>query len=218
MQDREELLLNMRESMLEAFGSAVPKLHEDPWARLFDLLFESIKAKKAVDLALADLKVAGFFVLERLKVLGAEALFERLKPFAAKGIKSRQIKGILVFLQDYCEFEIDSLSSESTLDLRNLLLGIRGVGPTSADSMLLYVFDRPVFVVDSGTALILQRHLLIPEEDVLYAEIQDFFMDVLPAQTDFLRDYHRLIRLTAKKWCPPRQKKCTGCPLEKFLF
>jgi endonuclease-3 related protein len=96
--------------------------------------------------------------------------------------------------------------------LREELLAVSGIGPETADSILLYAAERPVFVIDAYTIRILSRHQLLPEE-TSYAEAQQWVTDHLPEDVQLFNEFHALLVAVGKDFCRPRPK-CPGCPLE----
>ena len=100
--------------------------------------------------------------------------------------------------------------------LREKLLGISGIGPETADTILLYACSFPSFVVDAYTWRILNRHLLIPEE-AGYDEIRSFFMDALPEDLSLFKEYHALLVRVAQTWCRKKTPHCSSCPLGSFM-
>jgi len=98
--------------------------------------------------------------------------------------------------------------------LRAELLAIKGIGPETADSILLYAFDRPVFVVDAYTARIAFRHGLIGQ-DVGYEQLRELFQSNLPEDTQLFNEYHALLVRVGKEFCRPKAE-CLTCPLGKL--
>ncbi len=98
------------------------------------------------------------------------------------------------------------------MTLREDLLDISGIGPETADSILLYAFERPVFVVDAYTARVAVRHGLI-EPGADYESLQAVFEDALPPDVTLFNEYHALLVRVGKEYCK-RRPCCTGCPLE----
>ena len=106
---------------------------------------------------------------------------------------------------------VDSLAGLESDTLRKELLELKGIGPETADCVLLYVLDRPVFVIDAYTRRILSRHRLCdPKAD--YNELQRGFHASLPKDACIYGEYHGLLVATAKRWCRPRPR-CAECPL-----
>ena len=91
-----------------------------------------------------------------------------------------------------------------------------GIGPETADSILLYAGNHPAFVVDAYTRRILERHALIHAR-ASYDEIQGLFERSLPQDTGLYNEYHALIVNVGKEWCRSRNPRCSECPLQPFL-
>ena len=100
--------------------------------------------------------------------------------------------------------------------LRAELLSINGIGPETADSILLYAGDHPEFVVDAYTKRILERHRVI-DGKAEYEAVKTLFMQNLPKDLRLFNEYHALIVRTGKDFCRPREPRCKECPLGKFM-
>ncbi len=98
--------------------------------------------------------------------------------------------------------------------MRDELLQIKGIGPETADSILLYGLEKLVFVVDRYTCRILWRHYLL-DEDIDYDYVQQLFTDALPADLRIYNEYHALLVALGKNYCRPRPR-CSACPLAEF--
>ena len=95
--------------------------------------------------------------------------------------------------------------------LREQLLGVNGIGPETADSILLYALEKPIFVVDAYTKRIFSRlGLISPELD--YDEVQAFFMKRLARDTALFNDYHAQIVQLGKDICKKSKPRCPACP------
>ena len=103
--------------------------------------------------------------------------------------------------------------AEDTEQLRHILLSVKGIGPETADSILLYAAECPVFVVDAYTYRILTRHDMI-DEDFGYDQLQEFFMDNLERDTDLYNEFHALLVCTGKEFCRKAKPRCEQCPLQ----
>jgi endonuclease-3 related protein len=98
--------------------------------------------------------------------------------------------------------------------MRQLLLGVNGIGRETADSIVLYAAEKPVFVVDAYTRRAFSRHGLISgEED--YDEIRALFENNLPADVQLYNEYHALIVRLGKEFCRPKPQ-CAKCPLNEI--
>ena len=98
--------------------------------------------------------------------------------------------------------------------MREDLLSVKGVGPETADSIMLYAAERPVFVIDTYTHRILNRHELY-DDQASYYDLQEYFMDNLPDDTELFNEFHALIVRVGKEYCKPKPA-CDGCPLESL--
>ena len=107
------------------------------------------------------------------------------------------------------------MSFVATDELRRQLLQVNGIGPETCDSILLYAFKRPVFVVDAYTKRVFSRHGVF-RDDLDYESIQRMFMSALTPREKIFNEYHALIVKVGKEFCRP-QAKCDGCPLEGIL-
>jgi endonuclease III related protein len=107
---------------------------------------------------------------------------------------------------------VEKMKSADTRDLRKRLLAIPGVGAETADSILLYALDKPVFVVDAYTKRVLQNHRIY-EGIGDYDAIQAFFTHHLPRDLYLYNEFHALIVRLAQQFCKG-QPVCRGCPLE----
>ena len=109
---------------------------------------------------------------------------------------------------------MDLLKNQDPDLLRVKLLQVHGIGPETADSILLYALDKPSFVVDAYTARILNRHCLVPE-NATYQELREYLMDVLDPDIHIFNEFHALLVCVGKDFCKPKPK-CAGCPLERL--
>jgi len=162
--------------------------------------------------AISNLKAAGCMDVERLAAIRLEELAELIRPAGYYRVKARRLKSFLAWLSGAYGGLLENLEQISTGGLREELLSIKGIGPETADSILLYAFGRPQFVVDSYTARIAARHGLI-EPPVDYERLQDLFESNLKPDATLFNEYHALLTRLGKEFCRPRPR-CAGCPLE----
>jgi len=128
--------------------------------------------------------------------------------------KAKKIKAFLYFLSENYNLSLDEMEKEDIITLRNKLLSIHGIGPETADSIILYAFNKPIFVVDAYTYRIFSRHGFIAEESN-YDEIQSFFMDNLDPAIELFKEFHALIVYTGNLYCSRTKPKCNKCPLNE---
>jgi len=163
---------------------------------------------KAID----NLRQGGFLTFERMAALSVDELAGLIRPSGYYNIKAQRLKNFLEMIRDDYDGELESLFQESTDRAREVLLSVRGIGPETADSILLYGGNHPVFVVDAYTHRIFSRHQLIEEESD-YHSIQQVFLDALSPDAEMFNEYHALIVRVGKEYCKKKKPLCDGCPL-----
>ena len=131
-----------------------------------------------VERALANLRDAGLLSLEGIRRVRLARLERLIRPSGYFRQKAKRLKAFVSFLDKEYGGSLDKLFSQRTDDLREQLLALNGVGPETADSILLYAGNHPVFVVDAYTRRILDRHKILPEKTG-YEEIRDLFQKSL---------------------------------------
>jgi endonuclease-3 related protein len=169
---------------------------------------------KNVEKAMARLKDDGLLNPEGLLRTPVERLFTYLKPVGYFRVKTRRLLNFLRYYRDLYGHDFQRLKGVDTSRLRMELLAVRGIGPETADSILLYALERPVFVVDAYTRRVLLRHGLIGE-DAGYHDIQRLLMEALPQDVSIYNEYHALFVRVGKVFCTPKLR-CGGCPLQYF--
>lgn len=167
-----------------------------------------------VEKAIANLKAAGLLEAQALHYTPLERLAELIRPSGYFNVKARRLKNFLDFYFCAAGGSEARLRAMPTRELRKKLLEVNGLGPETADSILLYALDRPVFVVDAYTRRILRRHgLLRGDED--YEEIRALFETHLMKGRKLFNEFHALLVRAGKYHCKP-SSRCEGCPLEGF--
>ncbi len=165
-----------------------------------------------VEKAIVNLKSIDCLTPEKLYHLETAELANLIRPAGYFNVKAKRLKNFINWLFENYNGNLTDLESIDTDRLRAELLSIKGVGRETADSILLYAFERPVFVIDAYTARVVFRHQLItPDAD--YEQLKDLFESSLPADTQLFNEYHALLVRVGKEFCKPKAK-CPGCPLE----
>jgi len=167
-----------------------------------------------VERAITNLKSAKVLTAEKLYDMDISALAEMIRPAGYYNIKAGRLKNFLEWLFKEHDGDLNRLEDTDPETLRRELLQIKGVGPETADSIVLYAFDKPVFVVDAYTCRIMGRHGLI-EDGADYEQVRDFFQSYLDRSVELFNEYHALLVRLGKEYCRPKAK-CDGCPLEKL--
>ncbi|MHC4529012.1 MAG: endonuclease III domain-containing protein, partial [Planctomycetota bacterium] len=164
-----------------------------------------------VEKAIANLKAANLLAPQKLHALEADQLAGLIRPAGYFNIKARRLKNLVRWLFENYDGELSNLEQVGTEQLRGELLGVNGVGRETADSILLYAFDRPVFVVDAYTARVVFRHQLL-EPGADYEQLRELFESSLAEDVELFNEYHALLVRVGKEYCKPKAR-CSGCPL-----
>ncbi len=209
-----EQLTKIYQLLFERFGPQ----HWWPGETQFEIITGAILTQNTnwanVEKAIANLKSAGCLTPEELYHLDLSQLAELIRPAGYYNIKARRLKNFVNWLFDNYAGNLTNLESIDTDKLRTELLAIKGIGCETADSILLYALDRPVFVVDAYTARVAVRHELI-EPNADYEQLRELFQSNLPQDTRLFNEYHALLVRLGKEFCRP-MAKCPACPLENL--
>jgi len=202
--------------LYEAFGPQHWWPAETPFAVMIGAILTQNTNWGNVERALANLEAAGLMCPEKLAACRKERLAQLIRPSGYFNIKAERLRDFLSWLVPKLTGEVvASLRHMRTPRLRRELLGIRGIGPETADSILIYALGRKVFVVDTYTRRFLERHGLI-KRGAGYDEIRLMFQQALPRSRRLYNEYHALIVRLGKEICRPRPR-CDQCPLRPLL-
>jgi len=164
-----------------------------------------------VEKAIARLRGAGALDWAVLRDIPVDELAELIRPAGYYNVKSRRLKHFVDWLWTHHDGELDGLRRRPLGKLRADLLAIHGIGPETADSILLYALEFTTFVVDAYTRRLLRRHGLLPGGGD-YEAVKSLFEVHIPPDLAVYNEYHALIVAVAKTHCRARAD-CTGCPL-----
>ena len=165
-----------------------------------------------VERAIKNLRQAKLLQAKAIVLCRRERLAKHLRPSGYFNVKAKRLK-------NYCSWylgagEYRRLKHLETTDLRRALLAVNGVGPETADDILLYAFDRPVFVVDAYTRRLFERLGVLSGAES-YEEVRGLFESGLGLETSLFNEYHALIVHHAKHICRPRPL-CADCVLSEY--
>jgi endonuclease-3 related protein len=150
-----------------------------------------------------------------LAALPQDRLAQLIRSSGYYNVKAGRVKRFLAFLRDRYGLNLSRMFARRSSSLRAELLAVPGIGPETADSILLYAGGVPVFVVDAYTRRILSRHSLIAP-DATYDTVQALCMGALPPNTPRYNEYHALLVAVGKTYCRPIPR-CDACPLRRDL-
>ena len=166
-----------------------------------------------VEKAIANLKQHDLLTPKKLYALPLKKLSLLIKPAGYYNIKAARLREFLKFLFSDYQGSLKKMASLDTADLRRQLLSIKGIGPETADSILLYAFKKPIFVIDAYTRRMLERHKLVKEKAV-YDNLQKLFMKNLIRGERLFNQYHALLVRLAKEFCVKNNPRCQLCPIK----
>ncbi len=169
---------------------------------------------KNVEKAIQNLKKKNLLSFDALHSLSEHELAQDIRPAGYYNIKATRLKNLINLIAEQYRGDIASLLKEETRRLRQRLLTVNGIGPETADSILLYAAGRPVFVIDAYTHRILARHGMI-EEQITYQELQELFMENLPEDASLYNEFHALLVEAGKNFCS-KKPDCSQCPLNHW--
>ncbi len=197
------------DDLLAAYGPQHWWPGDTPFEVMVGAILTQNTAWGNVEKAIANLKENNALSAEAIDACEHDRLAAWLKPSGYFNIKA-------IRLQNYCRWYLaqggfEALSQRPTGELRHGLLSVNGVGPETADDMLLYAFERPVFVIDAYTRRLFSRLGLV-DEKLGYEALRSFFETALPADVALFNEYHALIVRHAKEACRKRPL-CEPCPL-----
>jgi endonuclease-3 related protein len=206
-----QALLNIYRRLLAHFGPQ----HWWPAQEPFEVIVGAILTQSAawgnVEKAIDNLKKAEALSPGKLRQLSLSKLATLVHPCGYYNAKALKLKSFAYWLGNHYKDDLDGLFANNTDDLRQQLLSIHGIGRETADSIILYAANKPIFVIDAYTRRIISRVGLVPEKDS-YAAYQAFFMDNLPPDTELFNEYHALLVCQGKNVCC-RPALCQQCCL-----
>jgi endonuclease-3 related protein len=165
-----------------------------------------------VERAIENIKRANLLSPEKMYKIPKKDLSRLIRPAGYYNVKAERIKAFVKFLIKYYNGNMDKMKAEGLSTLRKKLLSVHGIGPETADSILLYALNMPVFVIDAYTKRIFSRHGVM-NYNATYDEYQSLFHKELDEDVKIFNEYHALIVRVAKDFCKPKPK-CEGCPLK----
>lgn len=191
-------------------------LHWWPAQTPFEVVIGAIltqnTAWRNVEYAIANLKQAQALTPTAIATLSELELQQLIRPAGFFRQKAQRLQLFVAHLFAHHDGELQHWLSGELGAVRQELLTLKGIGPETADSILLYAGNRPSFVVDAYTRRLLTRLGLLQGEES-YEQIRTLFMNRLPHDSDLFNEYHALIVETCKTFCRKQAPRCPDCPL-----
>jgi len=205
-------LLQIYQKMFEALGPRQWWPGETPFEVVIGAILTQNTNWSNVEKAINNLKTAGKLSPVGIYELSVTELAKLIRPSGFFNVKAKRVKAFINWLFSRYEGNLSKMLDQDLQTLRGELLSVKGIGPETADSILLYAGNKPTFVVDAYTHRIFSRHELIPEEST-YDEMKSFFEENLPKDVQLFNEYHALLVNVGKMFCKTR-KVCEPCPLK----
>jgi len=210
----------MLSSYFDALFAAHGPQHWWPGRTRFEIIVGAILTQNTswtnVERAIHNLRDARMLSTQAVRRVRSTRLAQLLRPSGYFRQKTKTLKAFVNFLYSSYAGSLGRLFATPTAVLRHQLLALRGIGPETADSILLYAGKHPVFVVDAYTRRILQRHGHVHSK-IAYDEIGKMFESSLPADHQLFNEFHALIVHVGKHFCRKTNPACSHCPLNPFL-
>jgi endonuclease-3 related protein len=206
------LLMKIYRRLYRAYGPRNWWPGETPFEVMVGAILTQNTSWRNVEKAIQKLKGKGVLNPEGIHRLKKSQLAPLIKSSGYFRIKADRLKSFLNFLFEEYDGDLKKMGRERLIELREKLLGVKGIGPETADSILLYGLKKPIFVIDAYTRRILSRHGMITEK-ASYEEVQRLFMDHLRLDEKLFNEYHALLVYLGKTVCK-KKPKCDGCPLK----
>jgi endonuclease-3 related protein len=197
--------------MLKAYGPQQWWPGDTPFEIMVGAVLTQNTAWTNVEKAIANLKRNKALSAEAILAARASKLANWLKPSGYFNIKAKRVKALCQWLVE--QGGVKELKKRPTDELRRELLKVHGVGPETADDILLYALHRPVFVIDAYTRRIFRRMRLIAGDEG-YEHLRALFEKALGEDTALYNEYHALIVVHGKDVCRTRPR-CSGCCLRR---
>jgi endonuclease III related protein len=216
MKNIQQRLLDIFDKLLNAFGKRNWWPGETELEIIIGAVLTQNTSWKNVEKAIENLKRHNSLDTDSLYKMDREKLAAIIKPSGFYNIKTSRLKNIINVIHNYYSSNILNLKNINMWIIREKLLEINGIGKETADSIILYALNKPIFVIDVYTKRFLKNHRLYDKESD-YDTIQRFFMKNLPNDTYLFNEFHALIVYLCQNFCK-KVPLCNKCPLEQDLI
>ncbi len=209
----QEKLQEIYARLLAHFGPQHWWPGESRWEIMVGAVLVQNTAWGNVEQALANLKRTGRLTPAQMRRTREATLARLVRPSGYFNLKAKKLKALVEFLFLRYHGDPAQMVGQPLDAQRAELLEVYGVGPETADSILLYAAQQPIFVVDAYTRRILAR-LGLTREEARYDELQQIFMRHLSPNAPYFNEYHALLVALGKNICTKRVPRCAQCPLD----
>ncbi len=209
---KQNILLKIHKSLYNYFGPLNWWPGDTPFEIMVGAILTQNTSWSNVEKAINNLKKEYLLEPQNLYHINQEELAQLIKPSGYYNIKAQRLKNFITFFVEEFEGSVKKMFSGDGEELRRKLLKVNGIGPETADSILLYAGEKPFFVVDAYTKRIFSRHNLI-SEDASYHQIQEFFIRNLDSNVELYNEFHAQIVMLGKTICTSKNPDCSKCPI-----
>jgi endonuclease III related protein len=203
-------------SLFTAFGPQHWWPGETPFEVIVGAILTQNTSWTNVERAIANLKREELLSPRAIEKVSTRRLQNLIRPSGYFRQKARKLKAFCAFLRVEYRGSLKRMFATPTIVLRQKLLGVFGIGPETADSILLYAGEHAVFVVDAYTKRMLSRHGWA-NESMKYDAIRWIFERQLAPNVEQFKEFHALIAGAGKRFCRPQKPLCGECPLGRYL-
>jgi endonuclease-3 related protein len=204
----------------EAMSGALGPMNWWPARTPFEVIVGAILTQNTswgnVERAIANLRSARMLTPRAMLTARSSSLAAMVRPSGYFRQKAKKLKAFVRFLEQEYGGSLKRMFDMPTAELREKLLSVHGIGPETADSILLYAGNHPVFVVDAYTHRIFERHRITSGKPD-YENVRTMFEAALPHEPQLFNEFHALVVNTGKNWCHKSAPRCAECPLGSLL-
>ena len=214
MERRQVLLQGVFERLLSTLGPQYWWPADSPFEVIVGAILTQNTAWKNVKQAIGKLREHNLLTAEAISSVALPDLATLIRSSGYYNQKARKLMVFCEHIRNHWQDNLDAFLCQDMEKLRAELLGLHGIGPETADSIILYAAQQPSFVVDAYTYRIFHRHGWVPEA-ISYEELRSFFMDAVGPDVAFFQEYHALLVRTGHLYCK-RKQACEACPLNQW--
>lgn len=205
-------LLEIYEALLKAYGPQGWWPADSPAEMIIGAILVQHTAWANVEQAIRRLNQAGLLDFRALDETEHAELASLIRPAGTPKVKAERLKAFAHWLGRRYDYDPGALADQVDEDLRSQLLNVKGIGPETADCIMLYAAGKPAFVVDAYASRLLTRHLLAPKQ-ASHQQLRALVMSNLPPDAVLFNEYHALLVRVGKLHCR-KSACCDGCPLD----
>ncbi len=212
MQRRHALLKGVFDRLLAVLGPQYWWPAETPFEVIVGAILTQNTAWRNVKQAIGMLRDHNVLTAEAIRAASLPELASLIRSSGYYNQKAGKLKAFCEHLENHWQGNLDDFLRQDLDKLRSELLSLHGIGPETADSIILYAAGQPSFVVDAYTYRIFHRHDWVPEA-MSYEELRSFFTEAMEPDVALFQEYHALLVRTGHLYCR-RKPACSSCPLD----